>query len=185
MGEMKSARDIAMEKAGRLDKLTPEELQKRKQEDIELHGHGLATKYIDGASIKELEDNLLRLEAEGKKGVVNAAISKLVESITFQEENTTERCIKAIVHLIHEEEAKAAMDQLKELLSQYVSAKSKKLQEIDASGRNMLHQRRISGSAIGSFNWKLNPEWKSIMEELELPYQNNLDVLKQQVLRHL
>jgi len=185
MGDMKSARDIAMEKAEKIERMTPEEFQKRKQEEIKLQGQGLATKYIDGVGVKELEDSLLKLEAAGNKGVVNAAISRLVEAIALQEETVTERCIEGIHPLISDEETKGLMNQLTELLHQYSQAKSKKLQEIDALGRNILHQRRISGSAIGSFNMKTNPEWKSMMEELEQPYQDKLDSLKQQLIQHL
>ncbi len=64
------------------------------------------------------------------------------------------------------------------LFAEYREAEQKKRREVETAARGVLHQLRISGSAIGSVNPEVVPEWKNELDRIAQPYRERLDDIK-------
>jgi hypothetical protein len=68
--------------------------------------------------------------------------------------------------------------EIEQLFGEYREAGQKKRREVETAARGVLHQLRISGSAIGSVNPEVVPEWKNELDKIALPHREKLDSLK-------
>jgi hypothetical protein len=81
MGEIKSAWEIAMERAEKLGKLSPEELKRQREKEYAVIGQALAEKYLGGLDLRQLEVDLDKYEGEKREWVKKMAMVKLAQSI--------------------------------------------------------------------------------------------------------
>ena len=72
----------------------------------------------------------------------------------------------------------AIRGEIEQLFAEYREAEQKKRREVETAARGVLHQLRISGSAIGSVNPEVVPEWKSELDKIAQPYRERLDDMK-------
>ena len=70
---------------------------------------------------------------------------------------------------------------IKELFQEYREAEKEKRQEIERTGSEILHQLRISGTAISQINVQAKDEWQKKLSELSRPYEERLSGLKQEL----
>ena len=64
------------------------------------------------------------------------------------------------------------------MFGEYPEAEQKKRRELETAARGVLHQLRISGSAIGGVNPEVVPEWKNELDKIAQPYRERLDDMK-------
>jgi lipopolysaccharide biosynthesis glycosyltransferase len=57
------------------------------------------------------------------------------------------------------------------------------MQEIEKAGREMLHQMRISGTAIGRLNVRVKEEWQKKLDQTANPFDERLTKLKNELQR--
>lgn len=180
MGEIKSAWELAMEKVDKLGKLSPEELRQQKEDRCRSIGQGLAEKYLSGSSLRDLKLDLDRHKGEERELVRAALASRLIDTIELGD---TERLAKVVeatsgLRLKGDDRLEAARGEMEGLFGEYREAEQKKRREVEAAARGVLHQLRISGSAIGSVNPEVVPEWKSELDKIAQPYAERLDDIK-------
>ena len=180
MGEIKSAWELAMEKVEKLGKLSPEELQRQKAEKCGSIGQGLAEKYLSGLALRDLKLELDRHKGEERELVRAALASKLIEAIDLGDTERLSKVIEAIseLNLKAREGLAGVRGEIEQLFGEYREAEQKKRREVDAAARGVLHQLRISGSAIGSVNPEVVPEWKNELDKIAQPYRESLDDIK-------
>ena len=180
MGEIKSAWELAMEKVERLGKLSPEELKRQNEEKYRSRGQALAEKYLSGAPLRELRSELDKSGSAEKEAIMASLAARLVETIELGNVERLAKVIEAMSDLkLKSQEGMAAIKgELEQLFAEYIEAEQKKRHEVETAARNVLHQLRISGSAIGSVNPAVVPEWKEEIDEIAQPYQERLDDIK-------
>jgi hypothetical protein len=180
VGEIKSAWELAMEKVEKLGKLSPEELQRQKAERCGSIGQGLAERYLSGLALRDLKLELDKHKGEEKELVRAALASRLIAAIELGEAERLVKVVEAILglRLKSEHGLPAARGEIEGLFAEYREAQQKKRREVETAARGVLHQLRISGSAIGSVNPEVVPEWKNELDKIAQPYRERLDEIK-------
>jgi hypothetical protein len=183
MGEIKSAWEIAMEKAEKLGKLSPEELKEQRRQELHPVGQALADRYLGGLGLWQL-----RVELDGYKGeerdlVAEALISGLIQAIELGNNERLDKALEGISSLKEDEgtEIKEIKGEVETLFQEFQEVEQKERRETEDSVRGILHQLRISGSAIGDINPKVVPEWQQALDRFAEPYRIRLEELKERL----
>ena len=179
MGELKSAWEIAQEKANKLGKLSAEEEQQERRQRCEEIGKAMAQKYLESPEGRNIEPN--NYPEEGKKLIRQAILNYLVEAIDLKSFALLERATQGIAKI--EPKTKPIIEQINQLAQEYEEDWRKKRREIESKGRETLHQLRISGSAISHINIEAKQEWQQFLYQLAQPFQERLDALKGELCR--
>ena len=182
MGEIKSAWEIAMEKAEKLGKPSAEELRKQKEEKYALIGQVLADKYLGGLDLWQLEVELDKYSGEERALLRESVASKLAQAIDLGSYVGLGRIMEGISYLKQGEEVGEIYEEIEQLFQEYEQAEQKEKEEMEKSAREILHQLRISGSAIGAVNPKAIGECQQELDRLAQPYRERLEPLKQRLI---
>jgi hypothetical protein len=179
VGEIKSAWEIALEKVEKLGSLSPEERRKQKEKEFGAIGQTLADKYLTGLGLWQLETELNKYSVEEKGLVQKALASKLIQMIELGNRERLQRVMEAILALKQGDSAISSIKgEIEQLFQEYDEAAQKESQEIEKSAREVLHQLRISGSAIGAINPGVIPELRQGLNRLARPYEERLEGMK-------
>ena len=178
MGEIKSAWELAMEKVDKLGKLSPEELRQQKDDKCRSIGQGLAEKYLSGSSLRDLKLELDKHKGEERELVRGALASGLIDAIELGDAERLSKVVEAISGLKSGDGLPTARVGIEGLFAEYREAEQKKRREVETAARGVLHQLRISGSAIGSVNPEVVPEWKNELDKIAQPYRERLNDIK-------
>ena len=180
MGELKSAWEVAQERANRLGKLSAEERERQERQGYSQIGQALAQKWLDNPQSFDMTAELDGYE-EKERGVIRkAAIERLAEAIdltTAQGIKGAKKVVEAIGNLKPEVQTKT--EEISQLLQEYEAAEQKMRQELEGSYRQTLHQLRISGTAVDIANIETNPQWQPARQKLIESFASRLDALKQ------
>jgi len=183
MERIKSAFEIAMEKAERLGKASAEELREMKEGEYASLGEAIAKRYLRGElGSKQLDTEIKKLQSN-RDIVVGAAIGEIMGSL---QPTDPDRAIEAIVVLIEDKEkAKETAEELKGLCREHTSRRERiyaELKEkIEQPMRQELSRLGISGSAI-QIGVESNPQWLQAKEEMDTQFQRRLNEIKGRLL---
>jgi hypothetical protein len=180
MSELKSAWEIAQEKANRLGKLSVEEKEQQERQRYRQIGQVLAQKWLDSSRQLDMTAELNKHEEKERDIIKQAIIEHLVEAIeltTTKGINSVKRAIEAISRLGPELQPKT--EEIGQLVQEYEEAEQKKRQELESNYRETLHQLRISGTAVDSINIEDNHQWQLARQGLIEAFTPRLDDLKQ------
>ena len=184
MGELKSAWEVAQERANRLGKLSAEEKEQQQKQGYRQIGQALAQKWMDSPQRLDVTAELGKYE-EGERDVIKrAVIEHLVETIGFEDTQVVDnvkRVAQAITSLRPELQPRA--EEMGQLVQEYGLAEQEIRQELEGNYRATLHQLRISGTAVGAINIEPNPQWQSARQGLVESLAPRLDALKQALVR--
>jgi hypothetical protein len=180
MSELKSAWEIAQERANRLGKLSAEEKEQQERQGYRQIGQALAQKWLDSSQQLDMTAELNKHEEKERNIIKQAIIEHLIEAIEFtttQGINSVNRVIKALSSLGPELQPKA--EEIGQLVQEYEEAEQKARQELEISYRETLHRLRISGTAVAAINLETNPQWQLARQELVEAFSPRLNHLKQ------
>ncbi|MGQ9546483.1 MAG: hypothetical protein ACUVTR_04890 [Dehalococcoidia bacterium] len=180
MGELKSAWEIAQERANRLGKLSAEERELQERQEYRQTGRALAQKWLDSPQHLDITRELSKYEEKKKNIIKQAVVERLVEAIeltTTQDTNAVKRAVEAISKLGSEVQPKA--EEIGQLVQEYERAEQKIRQELENNYRKTLHQLRISGTAVDSVNIEPDHRWRTARQELIESFTPRLNDLKQ------
>lgn len=180
MGELKSAWEIAQERANRLGKLSAEEKEQQERQRYRQIGQALAQKWLDSSQQLDITGELNKHEEKERNIIKQAVIKHLVEAIEFtttQDINSVKRVIAAISSLGPQLQLKA--EEISQLVQEYEEAEQKIRQELEDNCRKALHQLRISGTAVDSTNIEANHQWQVARQKLIEALTPRLNDLKQ------
>ena len=199
MSDLKSAWEIAQEKADRLGKLSAEELRQQREEACRESGTGIAQRYLDSPQTVNLGAEIGKHGGQERALVRGAVVKHLVEALELGSEPPTragaagqgqsdaatlrlEKTVNAIVAL--EPAWETIIEQIRGLIREYAAAagKTQPKQEIEKKGRDTLHRLRISGTAVGDINVEAAAQWQQSWHELSQAFAARLDLLKQELL---
>ena len=180
MGELKSAWEVAQERANKLGKLSAEEKEQQKRQGYHQIGQVLAQKWLDGSQRLDLTAELDKYEEKERGLIKKAVIRHLVEAIGFadtQTVNSMKKVIEAISSL--EPELQPIAEEIGQLVQEYEAAEQSTRDELESDYRETLHQLRISGTAVDAINIEANPQWQLARQGLVASLTPRLNVLKQ------
>jgi len=188
MDEMKSAFEKALERAEKLGKLSPEEIKKRKEEEYTPVGRALVDNYLGHGYVQFLEEEANRYGGEEKDIVRKAALSRLVEAIDLGNYEASERAMEGVLALGGGKLIGEVRQQIKDLLAEYERAEEAKYEEqkveVERRERELLHQLRISGSALGEINLEASETWREVSQKLCSQFDQQLQQLKEQLVKN-
>jgi len=179
MSELKSAWEIAQERASRLGKLSADEKEQRDLQGYRQVGQALAQKWLDSPHRLDLVAEANKHDETGRTAIRQAAIEHLADAIDFttaQGINSLEKIIEGLVSLRPESRDKA--EGIHHLAQEYEGSEQKIRQELESSYRETLHRLRISGTAVSAINLEANPRWQSARQELIESFASRLNDLK-------
>ena len=180
MGELKSAWEIAQEKANRLGKLSTEEREQQARQRHRKIGQALAKKLLDSSQKLDITAELNKHEEKEREIIRKAVSEHLVEAIEFttsQDINSVKKIIEVISSL--EPQLQPEAEEIGQLVQEYEEAEQKIRQELESDYRETLHQLRISGTAVGAINIEDDPKWQAARQELIESFAPRLHALKQ------
>ena len=180
MSELKSAWEIAQERANRLGKLSAEEKEQQERQGYRQIGQVLAQKWLDSSQRLDMTAELNKHEEKERDIIKQAVIEHLVEAIEFtttQGIKSVKRVVEAIRSLRPELQPKA--EEIDQLVQEYEEAEQKIRQDLESNYRETLHQLRISGTAVDSINIESNPQWQLARQELVEAFTPRFNDLKQ------
>ena len=180
MGDIRSAWEIAQEKAGKLGDLSPKERSKHREDKCNQLGKSLAEKYLERGDAKYLEAELNKQDDADKKLMQRAVIKSLVDGIDLRNRLMLDKISQGISHITRGKTTEIT-NKLKELAQEYDEADEKEREQIDNAGKELLHQTRISGTAVGRVNILAKAEWQEKIIRLDRPFENRLNELKQEL----
>ena len=177
---MKSAWEIAQERANRLGKLSPEEERQQKEEEYRQIGNGLAQRWLENMDQRIEMDSYAE---EQKRPIQRAILERLVDGIELKEQARLERIIQGITML--EPGTDSAMKQIRQLAQEYEATKREKIGELERKRREILHQMRISGTAVGSINVEADADWQKSETQWTQTFASRLNNIKQTLLSNI
>ena len=179
MGELKSAWEIAQERANKLGKLSADEKEQQARQSHRQIGQALAQKWFDSPHKLDISAELNKHEEKERAIIKQTVIEHLVEAIEFTTAEgitNVKKIIKAISSLEPELQPKA--EEIGQLVQEYQGAEKKIRQELENDYRATLHQLRISGTAVDAINIEADQKWQLARQELIDDFTPRLNDLK-------
>jgi glutamine synthetase type III len=180
MGELKSAWEIAQERANRLGKLSTEEKEQQARQRYHQISQVVAQKWLDSAQKLDMTTELNKHEEEERDIIKQAIIERLAEAIEFtttQGINRVKNVIEGISSLRPELQPK--VEEIGELVQEYEGAERKIRHELESNYRKTLHELRISGTAVAAINIEDRPQWQLARQRLVEAFTPRFNDLKQ------
>ena len=183
MERIKSAFEIAMEKAERLGKASAEELREMKEGEYASLGEAIAKRYLRGElGLKQLEIEVKKLQ-DGRELMLKAMLGEILGSLRPEE---PDKAIEAIVVLAEDKErAKETTAEVEKLCHEHAGRKGQTYAELreklEQPIRQELSQLGISGSAI-QIDVESAPQWLQAKEEMDVQFQARLSEIKGRLL---
>ena len=183
MSEMKSAWELAQERANRLGELSPQEKEEQNRQTYRQIGQALAQKLLDGSPGLDVAAELSKHAEKGRETIKQATIEHLVAAIELTATMGVDN-VKAIIGAISslKPDLQPRAEEVSQLIQEYELAQQKIRQELEGHTRETLHQLRISGTAVGAINIEDNPQWQGARQGLIESFAPRLNALKQALL---
>jgi len=175
MGDMKSAWEIAQERANRLGNLSREEQRKQKEQECRQIAEGIVRNYLDSPGAEDITAAVERYRGEERELVLAAAVDLLTEAVTLDSETRAEKAARGIVAL--EPGTQPVVGRMMDLLTEYHRAGERIKKEGEGRVKELLHQLRISGTAVGEISIEAGPQRQ------RAPLEQQLDALRQELRR--
>ena len=176
--QIKSAFEIALEKAQKLGALSDEEKHRLKDEELAAAGKALAQRYLNGLPLSEIGADLARRGEVDRKVVGSHLLSYLLDRIDIQTSPKDDRGPSAIQLLTGDSEVTQG---IRDLLQEYERALERARQEnlsaLQATKRSELEREGISGSAVEPAI-ENSPDWVRIRQNLNSYYEERLEQIK-------
>jgi hypothetical protein len=179
MGELKSAWEVAQERANRLGKLSAEEKEQQERHGYRQIGQALAQKWLDSPNGPDMTMELSKYEKSETGVIKQSMIERLAEAVELQTArgtNRVQKVLEAITTL--KPELQPEVEEIGRLAQEYELAEQKMRQELGSKYSETLHQLRISGTAVDSINIEANSKWQPAQQELIQVFAPRLNELK-------
>jgi len=181
---IKSALEIALEKAQKLGTLSEDEKQRQKDEELVTAAETLAKRYLNGLPLKDIDLELAKHNEQERCIVRNHLLSHLLNSIDIDQAATNEKLLAAIKHLLPESEL---TQNISDLLHEYRTAVDRTRQDnlgkLEVEKRSELERKGISGSAVEPAI-ETSSEWLQIKQQLSSHYEQRLNEIKRNLPAH-
>jgi hypothetical protein len=175
---IKSALEIALEKAQRLGSLSDVEKQSQKDGELAAAGAALVERYLNGLPLSDIELELAKRSEEDRGKVRSRILSHLVDMVDIKQTSTDDKVLAAIGHLFPDSElAQIIGGVFQEYRTAMDKARQDNLSRIESDKRTELERKGISGPAVDPAI-ETSPDWIRIEQDLSSHYEQRLDEIK-------
>jgi len=175
--ELKSAFDIAMERAQRLGGLSAEDKRRLREEELAEVGDALGKRYLNGLPLRDVELELGKYK-EDRQILISYLLSSLVDKINLIDPGDVEKILEAIRYF---SKRPKVIEGIRDIINEYQIAVEQARQEIQSelgtAKRKELAKKGISGSAVEPAI-EASPEWVETSQHLLSEYQKRLEGIK-------
>ncbi len=179
MDELKSAWEIAQERAGRLGDLSAEEQKEQQRQRCHQVGQVLAGRWLDGSEKTDLASELGKHGEEDTAMVRESIIQHLVQVVEPAAVGSIDRVTTAIEGISRlAPELETGVDEARKLLHEYQEAERKARQDVESGYMETLHRLRISGTAVAGINIETSEDWQAARQRLIDAFSPRFDDLK-------
>ncbi len=173
--KIKSALDIAMERAGRLGGLSGEERRKLREQELAAAGEALAKRYLNGLPLRDVDAELAK-HGEGERGTVKRVLlSHLADAIDLADADRSEKALSAIEHLSGDGDA---VEKVRAVIREHEGTLARARQEsggaLAGARRAELERLGISGPAVKPLT-ETSGEWQELHGRIDAEYGARLD----------
>jgi hypothetical protein len=186
MGELKSAYEKALERAGKLGRLSPEEMRERKVAEYAAIGGALAERYLEHGYTRVLDEELGKYEGSDRDVLVEAALSRLAEALSLDVPEATERALQGITTLKPNTSILETERRMRSLEIDYADAQEQAYEQARAGlkrqGAEALDELGITGSAIGDVRIGVRELRRDASQELRSRFEAGLGEVRQELL---
>jgi hypothetical protein len=188
LGKMKSALEIALEKAkklntdGKTTKTTLDEIEQKKYVQV---AASLGNSFLQGkVKIEEIEESILRYPERYRKAAIASFIKQITGEMNF--ENTPE-ILQAISNIIEDDAGINACKEAEKLFYQYMEQLKERFSRLQENTtillRKELEGEGIRGSAIADCNIRNLKEWQDTSAQLQKEYGAIIENFRSAVLK--
>ena len=182
--ELKSAFDVAMERAQKLGDMSAQERQRSREEKFRAIGEALGKRYLDGLPLRDVEIELGKYK-QNRQIVTRYLLSFLLDALAPGNSEGVENILTAVQHYAGDS---GAVARIRNLFDEYQKAieqvwEEKRI-ELGAAQREELKLRGISGSAVEPAI-EASPEWLQTKQEFFASYQKRFEETKTPLLKAL
>ena len=174
--ELKSAFDIAMERARKLGGLSAEDKRKQKEEELSEVGQALGKRYLSGLPIRDVELELGKYKGD-RHILVHYLLSSLIDQINLTDSADVENVEKILEAILHFTKNIEVVEGINSIISEYRSAMEVARRETQgkllADKKKELSRKGISGSAVEPAI-EDSPEWLEVKQALAASYGERL-----------
>lgn len=178
---IKSALEIAMEKAQSLGALSDEEKVRLRAGELDSAAEALAQRYLSGVPLREIEAHLARHGEEELPAIRDRLLRRLLDAIVLSPGSGNDRVLAAIEHISGDAEPARAINSL---LQEHEQAMEKHRLEnagaLQEAKRRELEQKGISGSAVEPAI-ETSPDWVRARQSLDSDFEQRLQDIKRQL----
>lgn len=178
---LKSAWEIALERAEKLGELSPEEVRAGEEAKYAPIGQSLAARYLSELSLRDFQFLLDKYEGQARRIVERAAALALVDALDLDDTGATQRAMEALQVLIPELRLADLADGARRIAEDYRRTMAERLAEhATMLGNKVAHRLQdlgIAGSAV-----RVNPasasEWQGLIDQVKSDFASQLATLK-------
>jgi len=186
MGELKSAYEKALERAGKLGRLSPEEMRERKVAEYAAIGGALAERYLEHGYTRVLDEELGKYGGSDRDMLVEAALSRLAEALSLDVPEATERALQGITTLKPNTSILETKRRMRSLEADYADAQEQAYEQategLMSRGAEALDELGITGSAIGDIRIGIRELRRDASQELRSRFEAGLGEVRQELL---
>ena len=186
MGELKSAYEKALERAGKLGRLSPEEMRERKVAEYAAIGGALAERYLEHGYTRVLDEELGKYGGSDRDMLVEAALSRLAEALSLDVPEATERALQGITTLKPNTSILETKRRMRSLEADYADAREQAYEQategLMSRGAEALDELGITGSAIGDVRIGIRELRRDASQELRSRFEAGLGEVRQELL---
>ena len=182
---IKSAREIAMEKIARMQKLTTEEITEQQEREYKPRGEAIANKYM-GSMLKvaDLDIELNKYHGAEREIVKKSILSSLMQSISLEDNKQSQRAIAGMKILAPKADLEEISTEVSALFAEFHQEKERKYSIYEAAEQEKLRRLGISGSAVKA-QLNGNRDWQNGLDETRQTYDLRLTDIKGKLSRHI
>ncbi|MCL5959239.1 MAG: hypothetical protein M1358_07960 [Chloroflexi bacterium] len=178
---IKSAWEIALERAERLGDLSRDELRAREEAQHDQIGQALASRHLSGLPLRELLFAIGKHEDSARKNIQKAVAAALADALDLDNPDSAEMARVALQALLPELHLGEQTERARKVIADYHGAK----REAQADHRDTVHQkivhhlrrRGIAGSAVRP-NLNATQEWQELVNQTRSEFADRLLHLK-------
>ncbi|MCX8125827.1 MAG: hypothetical protein N3E40_01605 [Dehalococcoidia bacterium] len=182
MSFLKSAREIAVEKAEKIGRLSEEERRQLKEQEVRQAGAAVAEKYLMSGDERVLVEALERCSAEERGQLGRMVLEWLLRSVELKAPGRLEVVVRGIERLPGAEKFASGIARMRDVFERYRLAESEVRGRIDREGREELHRLRVGGTAVAGINIRARPEWEQMVRGVAGPFVQELEAVKRELL---
>jgi len=181
---IKSAWEIALERAEKLGELSPEEIRAAEEAKYTPIGQALAARYLAGLSIRDFQLFLDKYDGQARTMVEKSAALALVDALDLKEPTSALRATQGLQALAPElglaDKARAAYELIGDYLRIVEEGMVSKSESMRTKAERRLQDLGISGSAV-RVNIARSPEWREFVEGEQSDFSSRLAPLKMEL----